>query len=84
MSTERSVLRDGDKVFLDEENDGYTFMNRGAEPRQTEILSADQNGLRLVDGALVKSSTGHLERAAMACFSEIAIRPRTTYTSIDW
>lgn len=71
MSIERSVSRDGDKVFLDEENDGNTYLNRGAEPRRTEIVSADEKGLRLVDGSIVGSSSGHLERSAMKYFAEI-------------
>ena len=78
MSTERSVSRDGDKVYLDEENDGWTYANRGPEPRRTEILSADEKGLQLVDGSKVSSSSGHLEKAAMRYFSEIANEPTGT------
>jgi hypothetical protein len=72
MSTERSVSRDGDKVYLDEENDGLSYMNRGLEARRTEILSADEKGLRLIGGAVVGSSSGHLEKEAMRFFTEIA------------
>jgi hypothetical protein len=50
MSTERSVSRDGDKVYLDEENDGWTYMNRSPEAGRAEIVSADEKGLQLVDG----------------------------------
>jgi hypothetical protein len=72
MSTERSVSRDGDKVYLDEDNDGWTFMNRGPEPRRTEILSADEKGLKLADGRLFGTSSGHLEEQAMQYFAAIA------------
>jgi hypothetical protein len=72
MSTERSVSRDGDKVYLDVENDGWTYMNRGPEARRTEIISADEKGLRLVDGSVVSSSDGHLQKEAMRYFAEIA------------
>ena len=78
MSKERSVSRDGDKVYLDEENDGWTFMNRGAERRRTEIVSADEKGLRLVDGSIVSSSTGNLQETAMRHFTEIAIESKST------
>jgi hypothetical protein len=72
MSVERSISRVGNKVFLDTENDGWTFMNRGAEPRSEEIASADETGLVLVNGGRVGSSSGHLEREAMAYFAQIA------------
>jgi hypothetical protein len=72
MSKERSVSRDGDKVYLDEENDGWTYMNRGPETRRTEIVSADEKGLQLVDGSGVSSSDGHLQNEAMRYFAEIA------------
>jgi hypothetical protein len=78
MSTERSVSRDGDKVYLDEENDGWTYMNRGPETRRTEIVSADEKGLKLVGGSIVSSSDGHLQKEAMRYFAEIAKEPKRT------
>lgn len=72
MSKERWVTREGSRVFLSEENDGYTFMNRGAEPRSTEIVSADENGIKLVDGSSVSSSSGGLQNEAMKYFAQIA------------
>jgi len=72
MSVERSVSRIGNKVYLDVENDGWSYMNRGPEAHSIEILSADEKGLKLVDGSLVGSSSGHLESAAMAYFAAIA------------
>jgi hypothetical protein len=78
MSTEKSVSRDGDKVYLDEENDGWTYMNRGPEPRRTEIVSADEKGLQLVGGSVVSSSDGSLQEQAMRYFAEIANESKGT------
>ena len=72
MSTEKSVSRDGNKVYLDEENDGWTYMNRGPEPRRTEIISADKDGIHLAGGSTVSSSNGFLQEQAMKYFAEIA------------
>jgi hypothetical protein len=72
MSTERSVSRDGYKVYLDEENDGWTYMNRGPEPRRIEIVSADEQWIHLAGGGTVASSDGSLQREAMRYFAEIA------------
>jgi hypothetical protein len=78
VSVERSVSRDGDKVYLETENDGWSYMNRGPEPSRTEILSADEHGLALVDGSKVGSSSGHLEREAMRYFAEIASEQKSS------
>jgi hypothetical protein len=60
------------KVYLDEENDGWTYLNRGPEARRTEIVSADEKGLQLVGGTAVSSSDGSLQKLAMRYFAEIA------------
>jgi len=72
MSVERSVSRVGNKVFLDTENDGHTFLNRGAEPSSEEIVKVDERGIHLVGGARFTSSSGHLEEQARAYFEQIA------------
>jgi hypothetical protein len=78
MGTERSVSRDGDKVYLIDEHDGATFLKRGAETRRTEIVSADETGLNLVDGARVSSSNGQLQKQAMQYLAEIAAESTRT------
>jgi hypothetical protein len=44
MSTERSVSRDGDKVYLDEENDGWTYMNRGPKRVEQRLSARTRRG----------------------------------------
>ena len=72
MGKERWVSRDGDRVYLETENDGYTFINRGPERQTTEIISADESGIKLASGAGVSSSNGALQKEAMKYFREIA------------
>jgi hypothetical protein len=57
MSTERWVyLHDNGQIILHEENDGWTFMRRGAEATEREITLDElknysphyENGLKLI------------------------------------
>ena len=72
MGMDRSVSRKGNKVYLNEENDGATFLRRGAEPTQTEMLSVDEAGVTLAGGGRFSSSGGHLKKQAVTYFAEIA------------
>ena len=72
MSRERWITREGNKVYLESENDGWSYMNRGAEPDREEIISADQNGVVTTDGTRYSSSTRALQTEAMKHFADIA------------
>lgn len=81
MSTERSVSREGNKVYLVEENDGWSYAKRGPETRRTEIVRADEKGLHMLGGGTVSSSDGSLHRRAMEYFADIANESRGKQTS---
>jgi hypothetical protein len=72
MGKDRWLKRDGNKVYLVTENEGWAYMNRGAEERQNRVLSVEGNSLNLEGGGSISDSSGGFAREATGYFDAIA------------